>query len=278
MIPLSVVILTKNEEQFIERCLDSVRWADEVLVLDSGSTDQTKEIAKNLGAKVYEQKWLGWTLQHNKAIELSKHDWILTLDCDEILTPELASSIQAVLGGSMDERDGYSMSRRGDFYDVLLPDSSPRHRRLNFIRLFNRKYSEYDPKLKVHEEVRVQGKAIPLQGYLIHWRGNLLDEYINSANRYASLEAEVLDEKGVKATWLMIVLRPILRFIWCYLIHRECLLGTKGLIHSLLAANREYIRYAKLWEMQNVSRTIHPPTHIYSTPESRSEKEIVNCE
>jgi glycosyltransferase involved in cell wall biosynthesis len=265
MNPLSVVILAKNEELFIERCICSVQWADEVLVLDSGSTDKTREIAKSLGAVVYEQEWLGWTEQHNKAIELAKHDWILTLDCDEIVTPQLATSIKTVLHHPMKEQDGYSMSRRGDFYDVLLPDSSPRHRRLNFIRLFNRKFSGYDPSLKVHEEVRVSGRAIPLNGYLIHWRGYLMDEYITSANRYATIEAEALNEKGVQATWFIIIFRPILRFIWCYFLHRECLLGTKGLIHSLLAASREYIRYTKLWEMQKVVRTIHPPNSIFST-------------
>lgn len=158
MLPISVTILTKNEEQYIERCINSVIWADEILVLDSGSKDRTCQIALSLGAKVIQQSWLGWVPQHQKAIALAKNDWILILDCDEIITPTLAHSIQQVMSHSVDERDGYSMSRRGDFYDILLPNTSPKHRVLNFVRLFNRKYGGYDPDERIHEEIRVQGK------------------------------------------------------------------------------------------------------------------------
>ena len=87
---LTVIILTLNEEEFIERCIHSVRWADEVLVVDSNSTDRTREIATSLGARVYEQKWLGWSGQHNKGMEIAKNDWVMFLECDEIVTPQLA--------------------------------------------------------------------------------------------------------------------------------------------------------------------------------------------
>lgn len=255
--------MTKNEEQFIERCIRSVRWADEVLVLDSGSLDRTKEIAASLCTSVYEQEWLGWSAQRNKAASLAKNDWVLVLEADEIVTPELASSIKKVMSSSKDDRDGYSMSRRGDFYGFLLPNHSPPRRKLNFVRLFNRRCSAYDLTMKVHEEVRFPGRAILLQGDLLHWRGLMLDEYITSANRYATVEAEVLNEKGYRVNGLTIFLRPILRFLWCYVIHRGFRFGTRGLIHAMWKATTEYIRYAKLWEMQNVTRTLHPPADIY---------------
>lgn len=266
MIPISVIVLTKNEEEFIERCIRSVLWADEVVVLDSGSTDRTREIATSLGANVYEQEWLGWSAQRSKAIVLARNDWVLVVECDEIVTQELAKSIQETMSSSVDPRDGYSVDRRGDFLGILLPNESRPSKRHNFVRLFNRLYSAYDPTMKVHEEVRFPGKAIPLQGVLLHWRGYVMNEYISVFNRYATVEAEVLHEKGFRAHGLIIILRPLLRFLWCYVARGGFRLGTRGLIHAMLKATNEYIRYAKLWEMQNVQRTLHPPIHIYASP------------
>lgn len=266
MIPISAIILTKNEEKFIERCITSVLWADEILILDSGSTDRTREIAAALGAKVYEQEWLGWSAQRSKAISLAKNDWVMVVECDEIVTPELAQSIQAAMSGTVDPRDGYSFDRRGDFLGILLPNESRPSKRRNFVRLFHRGYSAYDPTMQVHEEVRFPGKAIPLEGILLHWRGYVMDEYITVFNRYATLEAEVLQERGVRASTLLIIGRPVLRFLWCYIARGGFLLGERGLIHALLKATNEYIRYAKLWEMQNTARVQHPPTSIYTPP------------
>jgi glycosyltransferase involved in cell wall biosynthesis len=261
---LSVVILTKNEEQFIERCIQSVLWADEIVVLDSGSTDKTREIATALGANVYEQKWLGYSAQRNQAISLAKNDWIFFIDCDEIVTPELAKSIKEVMKNSLNEKDGCSVNRRGDFYGLLLPNMSRAKNKNSFIRLFNRKYSNYDPTMKVHERVVCSGKIIPLQGILIHWRGYIMDEYIQVFNRYASMEAEVLNDQNFHVNGLTIFIRPILRFVWCYLVRGGCLLGTRGLIHAMLKATSEYIRYVKLWELQNKVDYIDPPYYIYN--------------
>jgi (heptosyl)LPS beta-1,4-glucosyltransferase len=260
---LTVIVLTKNEEQFIERCLRSVGWADEMLVLDSGSSDRTREIAATLGANVYEQEWLGYSQQRNKATSLAKHDWVFFVEGDEIVTPELARSVQEVISGPMDERDGYSVDRRGDFLGLLLPNMSNARKRRNFVRLFNRRYSAYDPAMRVHEEVRFPGEAIPLRGVLIHWRAYTMDEYVTVFNRYATVEAEILNEKGHRANVYRIFLWPILRFLWNYVARGGASLGTRGLIHAMLQATSEYVRYAKLWEMQNTPRMLHPPAHIY---------------
>jgi (heptosyl)LPS beta-1,4-glucosyltransferase len=272
---LTVIVLTKNEEQFIERCLRSVGWADEMLVLDSGSSDRTREIAATLGANVYEQEWLGYSQQRNKATSLAKHDWVFFVEGDEIVTPELARSVQEVISGPMDERDGYSVDRRGDFLGLLLPNMSNARKRRNFVRLFNRRYSAYDPAMRVHEEVRFPGEAIPLRGVLIHWRAYTMDEYITVFNRYATVEAEVLNEKGRRANGYWIFLWPILRFLWNYVARGGARLGTRGLIHAMLQATSEFIRYAKLWEMQNAPRVLHPPAHIYRhTPTGASAKSL----
>lgn len=266
---LTVIILTLNEEEFAERCINSVRWADEVLVVDSNSTDRTREIAASLGARVYEQKWLGWSGQRNKGVELAKNDWVMFLECDEIVTPELAQSIQEVMSHPMDERDGYCLDRRGDFYGLLLPNVSRPAKRKSFVRLFNRRCSAYDMSMKVHEEVIFPGKSIPLQGVLIHWRAYMMDEYMSVFNRYATVEAEMLNERGVRSTGLKMLIRPILRFLWCYIAKGGIWLGTRGIVHAVLQATSEFMRYAKLWEMQQVERIPHPPESIYKDTPSK---------
>ncbi len=267
--PVSVIILAKDEERFIERCVRSASWADEVLVLDSGSTDRTREIAAASGAVVHEQEWLGWAPQRVRAIELASYDWVFYLDSDEIVTPRLADSVVAVAGGPMDPDDGYSVDRRGDFLGVLLPNDSRRSKRRSFVRLFNRTRSGYDAADIVHEEVRVPGRSIPLDGVLLHWRAYEMDEYVTVFNRYATVEAQMLDGQGVRSTGAKILYRPLLRFLWCYVYKRGFRLGARGLIWSLLKATSEYVRYAKLWERQNARATPHPPAELLDGGPSR---------
>lgn len=263
MSPLSVVIMAKNEEALIARCIGSVSWADEVLVIDSGSTDRTREIAASLGATVYEQPWLGFSAQRNRGAELAQHDWILFLDADEIVTKELAASVTQVLRGTPDSRDGYAIDRRGDFLGVLLPNEARPSKRRTFIRLCNRRCSAYDLDMPVHEEVRFPGESIPLSGVLLHWNGFTMDEFVPLFNRYATVEARTLDAGGKRATALDIFARPVLRFFWSYLARGGWRLGTRGLMHAMLKASSDYMRYAKLWELQNVTSAADPPAELY---------------
>ncbi len=265
-LPLSVVILAKNEEAFIERCLRSVSWADEQVMLDSGSTDRTVEIATALGARVYQQQdWLGWAAQRTKAISLAQHDWVFVMDVDDIVTPELAASIQAVMRQPRRNEDGYSIDRRDDFHGVLLPSIRRRSKLVNCVRLFNRRYSAYDSAMIVHEEVRFTGKAILLPGILLHWRGWKIDDQISALNRYAAIEAEALYSQGQRANALSIAIRPILRFCWCYIAKGCFIAGIQGLNYSIARAIGEYTRYAKLWEMEHITKPIiHPPASVYT--------------
>jgi glycosyltransferase involved in cell wall biosynthesis len=260
--PISVLILTKNEEHFIARCIASVSWADEVLVLDSGSDDATRAIAEELGATVYVREWKGWARQHAEAVALAANDWVLNVDSDEVVSPQLRRSILQVTEGTMDPKNAYSMDRRGDFLGILLPNTSRRKKRVAFVRLFNRRFSRWDETMKVHEEVRVPGRVIPLDGVLIHWRAYTLDEYGEVFNRYAAIEAEVLDDRGVQARARQIALRPLARFGWCYIRKQEFRLGARGLIHAMLMAFQEYLRYAKLWERQHASKTLDPTAEV----------------
>jgi glycosyltransferase involved in cell wall biosynthesis len=272
-IPISVIVLTKNEEAFIERCLGSVSWADEVLVLDSGSTDRTRDLARSLGASVYEQEWLGWIPQHAKAVSLARNDWIFAVDADEIVSPELAASIVAATQGSMNPRDAYVVDRRDEFCGVLLPNMRRRKKRNTFVRLFHREHSYYDPAMVIHEEVRFKGKAVPLYGQLIHWRGLTVAQIQHQHLNNAPLEAEMLNRRGAGAGPLQVVLRPVLRVLWCYVWCGGFRLGMRGLVNALGRGAAEFYRYATLWEMRSVTHTRHPPAHIYQREGSSGRNE-----
>lgn len=251
MSPISIIILAKDEEDLIGRCVDSVCWADEVLVVDSGSADRTIEIARSHGATVIEQPWLGWPQQRNTAASAAKHDWVFFVEADEVVSPELADAVRAAFVEPPDPLDGFHLDRRDDFLGVMLPNQANRVRRHAFVRIYNRRFSRYDPTMRVHEEVQVAGTARPLAGRLLHCRGSSMDELVATLNRYATTEAAELSDDGVRATWVHIVGRPLLRFVWCYVVKGGARLGTRGVSHAMLRAFSEFVRFVKLWELQN---------------------------
>lgn len=251
-ISVSVITLAKNEEKLIGQCIRSAAWADEHIVLDSGSTDQTGEIATSLGATVYEQEWLGWSAQRNKGIDLAKHDWVFFLEADEIVTDELATAIKNVMLDSPNPNNGYCVNRRDLMYGKLLPNMQRNSKIMTFVRLFNRRYSAYDLSVLVHETVLCPGETILLSGILIHARGYNVYGHVNNFNKYAEIEARMLIAQGAKSSAFLILFRPISRFVWCYLIKGACAYGVAGLNFSLAKAISEYVRYAKLWELQNL--------------------------
>lgn len=261
--PVTVVILTKNEEELIARCIAGALFADEVLVVDCGSGDRTREIAAENGAKVIEQEWLGWSEQRNCGAAAARNDWIFILEADEIPTDRLASSVLDVLSGTLDPADGYTLERRSEFLGALMPNEARRAKRRSFVRMYNRTKSRYNPEHLVHEEVVLAGRAIPIDGVLLHWRGQSMDELAQVFNRYAGVEAEMLDARGVRAGALAIIGRPVLRFLWCYVRKGAFRQGTRGLMWALMKSTGEYYRYSKLWERQNLKAPItHPPPEV----------------
>lgn len=262
-VPVTVVVLTLNEEARIERVLRSVDWADERLVVDSGSCDATIELAKRAGAKVVRQAWLGYAAQREKGFDLARNDWVMYLDADEIVSTRLGESVRRVMRSQPDPRDAFAMRRRGDFLGILLDNPQRRKRLLEFVRLFNRRESGFDTSVLVHEVVRVVGKTHLLDGDLIHWRGYTVDEYAVAFNRYASLEAEELDRLGKQASPSAIALRPVVRFVWLYVRKGAWRHGTRGLIYAGLKAMNEFLRYAKHWERHNAPPCPHPPPGMY---------------
>jgi glycosyltransferase involved in cell wall biosynthesis len=247
-LPLSVCIITLNEETNIARTLDSVREiAREIIVVDCGSTDKTVAIAEARGAKVSLEAWKGFAAQKNSAIAKASGDWVLSLDADEELSPALAESISTALRTPA-PIDGYIMNRRnlylgrwlkhGGFY----PDSK--------LRLVRRELAQFEPRA-VHESMRKVPRTSRLQGDLVHHAYPTIEDFIEHANRYSSLGAEVIVAEGRGGfSILNIVFRPIARFLYAYVIRLGFLDGREGLVVHLTNAFYVSWKYAKAWELR----------------------------
>lgn len=245
-LPLSVCIIAKNAASQIGACLDSVSFADEVLVVDSGSTDDTTSISAALGCRVIEKDWLGFGRQKQFAVAEAHHDWVLCMDVDERVTPALAASIAQALAGNAFK--AYRMPRRNRFFGRWLaygegyPDWS--------LRLFHRQYASWsnDP---VHEAVITTATIGRLQGDLLHESAEDVSTYLQKQNRYSSLHAEALYEQGVRASYAKLFLSPLARFVKFYFFRRGFLDGGPGFAHIAIGCFAAFAKYAKLIELSN---------------------------
>ncbi len=253
---LSVVIITHNEETNIGRTLASVRplVADgkgEIIVVDSGSTDRTLEIAKSFGAKVFIEEWKGFAAQKNSAIDKATGSWILSLDADEEVSDRLAKEIEEICLGPAEDgfgsENGYWLKRQNQFLGRPLrhggfwPDPKLRMFRRGVGRVENR---------AVHETFQVTGRLGTLFYPLIHHSYPTLSDYIEHMNRYSSLGAEMVLTKGpVRFSFVNIVLRPMLTFIYNYFLRLGFLDGREGLLLHLYHAVYVSWKYAKAWEL-----------------------------
>lgn len=244
------MIITRNEESNIGRTLASVAWADERIVVDSGSTDRTLEIARKQGAKVFQESWKGYAQQKNSAIAKATGDWVLSLDADEEVSAELAASIKRVIAGPTATIAGYFIARRNFFlgrwirHGGFYPDRK--------LRLFQRGKGEFVERA-VHETMRVDGPSAFLEGDLIHNAYPTLTGYIDTMNRYSSLGARVAVQKGqVGRSWLSflanVYYRPALNFSWNYFFRLGFLDGREGYLLHLYHNVYVSWKYAKAWE------------------------------
>jgi glycosyltransferase involved in cell wall biosynthesis len=246
---LSVCIITLNEERNIGRTLQSVKaMADEIIVVDSGSTDATSSIAQSFGAKVFVEPWKGFARQKNSALEKARCDWILSLDADEEVSPELAASIRSLLGsGQAPEFAGYTMNRRNLYFGRWIRHSGyypdPK------LRLVRRGAAEFELR-DVHEDMKMQAPVGHLRGDLIHHAYPTLESFIDHANHYSSLGAGmVVRERKAGFSFINIVLRPMVRFLWSYFFRGGFLDGREGLLVLMTHAAYVSWKYAKAWEL-----------------------------
>src|SRR5574343_119964 len=243
--PLSVAIITLNAASQLEDCLKSVRFADEIVVVDSGSTDGTQALAERYGARVLAQDWLGFGPQKQFAVEAAAHDWVLCLDADERVTPELQASIENAL--AQPAHGAYRFPRCNRFLGRYLkhgegyPDWS--------LRLFDRRQARWSDDA-VHEKVVSNGPIGTLQGDLLHDSAETLAAYLTKQNRYTTLAAEMALQAGKRASFGRIVFSPIIRFIKFYLIRQGFRDGLPGLIHIAIGCFNSFLKYAKMLERQ----------------------------
>ena len=257
-VTLSVVVITYNEEANIGRVLESVRLADEHIVLDCGSTDRTLEIARTFGARTFTEKWKGYSAQKNSAIDKASGDWVLSLDADEAGEPELMKEIRHVLdhnppvNGYYIPRKNYFLGRwirHGGFY----PDRK--------LRLFRRGLGRFVER-PVHEVVQVDGPTGMLNHALVHNAYPTLEGYIQHINRYSSLGAEIVVTEGRGGFSLLnIVISPLATFLYNYFFRLGLLDGREGLLLHLYHSAYVSWKYAKAWE---IARSPQSPSRLSS--------------
>lgn len=263
--PITAFVLTLNEEHYIERCLERLMgWAAEVLVIDSQSTDRTRELAAAAGARVIVQPWLGWVPQLHAAMDAATFDWCFRVEADEVVDDELAEAAAAAILAGANPETGFVVERAEEFCSALMPNIRRPSKRDSFVRLMNRKHTRYDTTMLIHEEVLVKGARVRLPGRMLHWRDFGLDERFSQDNRNATLEARMMSQKGAHWSAFRLVGKPVLRFMWSYLWCGTWRAGSHGLAYSLTRASAEIMRQTKLWEMQAVTHTRHPPRHLYT--------------
>jgi len=252
---VSVAIVTKNEEENLPRTLASVSWADEIVVVDSGSTDRTQEIARSFGARVIEREWPGFAAQKNFAISQCTGAWILSLDADEELTSELQTQIRTMLPTNP-PTDAYYLPRRNLFlgrwikHGGFYPDPK--------LRLFRRRAANFalTPQFQerpVHETIAFDGAADTLDFDIIHNAYPALSTYIEHMDRYSGLGADLLIANGrtsrsVFSFVINVFLVPQLMFLWNYFFRLGFLDGREGLLLHLYHATYTSWKYTKAWE------------------------------
>jgi glycosyltransferase involved in cell wall biosynthesis len=247
--PLSVVLITLNAAGQLAECLASVAFADEVVVVDSGSTDGTVALAERYGARVVAKEWLGFGRQKQFAVEQAANDWVLCLDADERVSPELAASLVRVLEAPV--APVYRMARRNHFLGRWLrhgegyPDWSA--------RLFDRRQARWSDDT-VHEKVLYAATPGMLEGDLLHESAEDLGRYLEKQNRYTTLAAEDLYRRGRRAGVTELVLSPLLRFFKFYFLHLGFLDGLPGLVHISIGCMNSFMKYAKLIELRQADR------------------------
>ncbi len=243
--PISVTLITLNEEKKISQAIESVKWASEIIIVDSGSTDQTVAIAQSLGAHVVHHPWPGYGQQKNYAQRLTTQDWVLNLDADEVVSPELAQEIQKMLSTPSEYR-GFSFPRKTFFLGRWIRYGGWYPNRLT--RLAHRNFSAWSEP-HVHEEFQVRGKIGRLTQPLLHYAFDSIEEQVLTNLRFSKLGSQDLKEAGQKPSRTLLILKPSWKFIETFFIKRGFLDGLSGFIISINAAHSMFLKYASLFEM-----------------------------
>lgn len=246
-LPLTLVVITRDAASEIAACLASFPLAREMLVVDSGSRDDTVEIARAAGARVLERAWHGFGPQKQLAVDAATTEWVLCLDADERATPELCASIERLFASGAPDAAAYALPRRNRFLGRWLahgegyPDW--------IVRLFDRRRARWSGDV-VHEHVLVDGAVARLSGDLLHASAESIEAYVAKQNRYTTLQAQALYERGERAGLARIALAPLARFVRFYVLKGGALDGAAGFAHVAIGAFASFLKYVKLRALQ----------------------------
>ena len=245
-IPLSVSIITKNEAANLTGCLESVAFAGQVVVVDSGSDDGTPEIARGFGCDVFIEDWKGFGRQKQAAIDRCREPWVLVLDADERIPPETQAAIRGVVSAGGEAAQGYSFPRKNFFQGRWI-------RRMGWwpdriTRLFRRGMGRMTD-VPVHEAVEVDGRVVPLESPIEHFTESRLSEILKKIDRYSTLAAEEAFREGRRSSVWGALARAELTFIQNYVLRLGFLDGSQGLVLSVTDAVNKFFKYAKLSEL-----------------------------
>lgn len=244
---ISAVIITKNEEQNIRDCLQSVDWVDQIIVVDAESHDRTKEIAGEFTDQVYNRPWPGFGAQKNFGINQASSDWILILDADERVSHELKTEIQDLLHSwSPADPVAFEIPRRNIFYGKWVrwggayPDCQ--------IRLFRKGKAKYND-VEVHENLLISGEVGALKGHFDHFTERHIVDHFRKFNLYTTLAARQKRKSIGHVYWYHLLFNPLIVFLKTYLLRRGFRDGMRGFIFAVFASMYTFVKYAKLWEI-----------------------------
>lgn len=241
---ISAVIITKNEEKNIERCLNSLQWTDEIIIVDSGSVDKTIEICQRYECKIITTEWLGFGKTKRLAVDSAKYDWILSIDADEEISPGLKNRIKEIfLRGP--KCNGYKIKRISYYLDKRIKHSG--WGKEYKLRLFNRKYGNFNERT-VHESVTIKGETGTIQEPIYHYPYPTVKVHLEKMNLYAQIFAEENSKKGKRSSITGAVFHSVSKFIKMYLLQFGFLDGKVGLLLALNSAYGVFLKYVYLWE------------------------------
>jgi len=244
VIPVSVVIVTKDEETNIEDALRSAAGAQEIVVVDSFSADRTVEICRRYTDRIFQHAWLGYARQKQLAVDHAQGPWVLILDADERITPELRDEIARAMQDT--DYDGFSLPRRNYFLGRWIKHSGWWPDRT--LRLFRKDRGELEDR-EVHEKVIVRGRVGQLNAPLEHYTYRTISDYVRKMEAYSSLAAKEIRKRGRPGIFALVA-KPFFTFFKMYLLRRGFLDGTHGLVLAVLYGYYTFLKYARAWEQQ----------------------------
>lgn len=248
-LPLSVSIISMNEEENIAKCLESVKdIASEIIVVDSHSQDRTREIAIQYGARVYEEDWKGHVAQKNSALEKCTYPWVLALDCDEVVSEELKKSIIEALKNP--KSDGYEINRKTYYAGKWINHAWYPDWKLRLVKREKSIWVGTDP----HDRLSINGKIERLNGDLYHFSYKNITDHFKRVVTYAVISADAYIREGRKAGVLELIFNPIYGFFKHYILKLGFLDGVQGLIISVSNFFYTFLKYALIWEKKNRDR------------------------